>query len=281
MSHVFAETQSPAARRGDAFLWRFAGTAFSFAMFGMGALLLSLTILPALRLLPRTRGLYLSRRVLRRGMRLFVGLMRTLGVLTYEIRGGDRLGQRRQLIVANHPTLIDAVFLIAFTPQACCVAKRAMFRNPLTRSVVAAAGYISNESTAEMIESAAAALAEGQCLIMFPEATRTRSGEPLAFHRGAANVALRAAAQVTPVFIRCEPLTLIKAEPWYRIPPRRPHFSLVTGEDLPLDDYRAMPSIPLGSRAFNARMRDHFESVLRRPDGYTCAGDGNKSPVNS
>jgi 1-acyl-sn-glycerol-3-phosphate acyltransferase len=40
----------------------------------------------------------------------FLWLMRTLGVLDYEIRNADRLRRPGLLIVANHPSLIDAVF---------------------------------------------------------------------------------------------------------------------------------------------------------------------------
>jgi len=272
-----AETSHASARpveRADAFYWRFVGTALSFAVFGLGALILSVTVFPLLRLLPAARCRRVSRAMLQKGMRGFVGFMRLLGVLTYEFRGRERLGQPGQLIVANHPTLIDVVFLLAFTPQASCVVKHAMFRNLLTRSAVSATGYISNELTADMIEGAATALREGQTLIMFPEGTRTRAGEPLVLHRGAANVAVRAAAQVTPVYIRCQPVTLTKSEPWYRIPPRRPHFTLVVGENLALEQARALPSIPLASRLFNERMRDNFQGELRQTDGYTSGRPG-------
>jgi len=264
MSHVFAEKPVAVhAGRHDAFAWRFICTVISFTAFGIGVVLFSVTLMPALRLLPADRCRRVSRSVLQRGMRMFVGMMRGLGGMTYEFQDVAKLGQPGQLIVANHPTLLDAVFLIAFTPQACCIAKHAIFRNLFTRSVVKAAGYISNASTADLIGGTAAALREGQCVIMFPEGTRTRLGEPLAFHRGAANIAVRAARLVTPVYIDCNPITLTKGQPWYRIPPRRPHFSLRTGEELPLDAFRRMPSVPLGSRAFNEHLRQHFQDHLR------------------
>jgi 1-acyl-sn-glycerol-3-phosphate acyltransferase len=284
MSHVLAEPDDSTDRaddssrrrseRGDAFYWRLIATAMSFAVFGLGALALSVTILPLLRMLPAARSQRWSRLVLRRGMRAFIGVMHRTRLLTYDFRGAERLGKSGQLIVANHPSLIDVVFLIAFVPRANCVVKHAMFRNLLTRSVVSATGYISNELTADMIERAAAVLDQGQCLIMFPEGTRTSVGKPLEFHRGAANVAIRAAATVTPVYIRCEPVTLTKAQPWYRIPRRRPHFTLEVGEDFDLSAARGMKSIPLASRAFNEQMRGNFHSELQRLDGYTSEGCG-------
>ena len=281
MAHVFSENDSAARSvvRGDWFYWRFIGTAIGFFAFGLGALLLSVAF-PVLRLLPRPRCQQLSRSALQGVLRTYLALVSGLGTISYELHGVERLGRPGQLIIANHPTLIDALFLIAFTPQAVCVAKGALFRSFLIRNVIAATGYISNELTADMIESAATALRAGECLIMFPEATRTRVGEPLLFQRGAANIGVRAATQVTPVYITCHPITLTKAEPWYRIPPRRAHFTLRVGEDFSLAEYRANPSIPLGSRAFNELLQANFERELQRPHGYTSGSStGNESEL--
>ena len=275
LSHASTESSPPIATfesRSDAYYWRLIGTALSFVAFGLGALLLSLTVMPVLRLLPQPRSQRAARRVMQSGMRTFVRLMRGLGVLTYDFAGAERLGEPGQLIVANHPTLIDAVFLIAFTPQPVCVAKSAMFRNPLTRHVVAACRFISNASTAGMIEGASAALKRGECVIMFPEGTRTQPGQPLAFHRGAANVGVRAAERVTPVYIACSPVTLTKGEPWYRIPRRRPHFSFKVGEDFPMAPHREQAAIPIASRLFNVHLCERFQRELPRVPGYT--GDG-------
>lgn len=262
-----------AAAQGDAFWWRFVVTGLGFLVFGIGALLLSMLIMPVLLMLAPPRCRRLSRGVLRRGMQGFVGFLHRGGALTYEFRGAERLGRPGQLIVANHPSLIDVVFLIAFTRQANCVVKHALFRNPLTRAVMRATGYISNESTAGMIEATAGALRAGECAIMFPEGTRSRPGEPLVFHRGAASIAVRAARIVTPVYISCQPTTLTKSEPWYRIPPRRPHFTLRAGEDFELDAFHTSASLPLAARACNQRLCERFRDELQGTDGYTGRGD--------
>ena len=74
--------------------------------------------------------------------------------------------------------------------------------------------------------------------MIFPEGTRTVPGQPMQMQRGAANVALRGARVLTPVFITCDPPTLSKNLPWYRIPPRRPTFTLRAGDDIDLEAYR-------------------------------------------
>jgi 1-acyl-sn-glycerol-3-phosphate acyltransferase len=244
------------------YLWRLAGTGASFLLFGLCGVMLGACFFPLLRLIPMSaqRRRTLSVRVVCLGFRCFIGFMHRAGVLTYEIRGRERLGRAGQLIIANHPSLIDAVFLIGFTPLAGCVVKASMWRNPFTRGVASAAGYVRNFPTDAMIDGASSALQDGQSLIMFPEGTRTTPGKPLEFHRGAASVAVRAARILTPVYISVDPVTLTKGQPWYRIPMRRPHFSLVVGEDIDISQFRANNPLPKAGRALNQFLIGIFSS---------------------
>lgn len=245
-------------------MWRLFGTATSFALFGLGGVLLGAIVFPLLRLLPGSPAARRSRAraIVRGSFRLFIGYMSRMGVISYEISGGERLGRPGQLIVANHPSLIDVVFLIALTPDAGCVVKGALFRNPFTRGAVREAGYCSNATTAEMIEASEAALGQGQALIVFPEGTRSRPGRPMEFHRGAASIAVKAARVVTPVFIRVSPTTLTKAEPWYHIPYRRPHWQLRVGDDLDPGTEPRCSAPPVASRRFNEVLLDVFQKDL-------------------
>jgi len=246
----------------------------SFLVFGLGALVVGLILLPAVRIWPAARATRRARAraVMRGSLRFFVGFMHRLRGLDYEFRGVERLGRPGQLIVANHPTLIDVVFLLAFTRGANCVVKQGLWRNPFTRGAVTLAEYITNDPTAAMIEASADALRAGETLIMFPEGTRTTPGQPFAFHRGAANVALRAARVLTPVYIRCEPAILSKEEPWYKLTPQRVRFTLVVGDDVDLSPYRGRP-LPLASRRLNDDLLARFQEALPRrslqqnPDG--------------
>ena len=248
----------------DARGWRFLVTGFSFALFGLGGVLLGIVAVPLLWLVPGTRVArqHRMRRLVSGAFRAFVAIMHGLRGLDYDLTGFERLGRPGQLIVANHPSLIDVVFLVAFVPGAGCVVKHALWRNPAMALVVRGAGYVPNHPTEEMIEGAAAALADGQALIMFPEGTRTRPGEPHRFHRGAASVAVRTARCVTPVFISVSPTTLTKHEPWYRIPARRPRFSLRVGDDIDPAALSAGKPAPQASRAINARLESIYASAL-------------------
>lgn len=242
--------------RLDAYPLRLLGTGISFVVFGVGGLLLGLVLIPLASLLSRDRDdrARRARGLIGAAFRFFIGFMRAVGVLSYEFQGTERLGKSGQLIVANHPSLIDVVFLLAFAPAAQCIVKEAMLRNPFTRAAVRAAGYLSNEATDEMVLRAAAKLQRGECLVMFPEGSRTRPDRGIVLQKGAANIAVRGASLLTPIMIVVEPPTLTKAEPWYRIPPRRPHWRIRVGPDLDLATMRARPSVPLATRALNAEL---------------------------
>ena len=214
--------------------WRVLATGISFAAFGIGGLLLRVLLFPLLNLLVRApaRRIGWSREVIRMAFRTFVGLMRGLGVLRYEITGLDKLNRGGLLILANHPTLIDTVFLMAFVKRADCIVKGHLWNNPFTSGPVRAAGYIRNDGGAELIEDCIASLQAGNNLIVFPEGTRTPAGGAIALKRGAANIAIRGARAVTPVLIDCQPPTLGKGEKWWRVPARRVQFRIEVREDI-------------------------------------------------
>jgi len=209
--------------RGLARGWRVLATGFSFAVFGLGGVVLQLLVFPVLHLLVSqpARRVRAARGIIRRAFRLFVELMRVLGVLRYEITGLEKLARGGLLILANHPTLIDTVFLMAFVKNADCIVKSDLWHNPVTGGPVRAAGYISNAGGAELVADCIASLERGNNLIVFPEGTRTGADGVIAMKRGAANVAVRGARDITPVLIRCDPPTLGKGEKWWRVPPRR------------------------------------------------------------
>ena len=121
-----------------------------------------------------------------------------------------------------------------------------------------------------MIEQATLALRAGDTLIMFPEGTRTRPGEPLQFHRGAASVAVQACTALTPVYVTTDPVFLPKNRPWYRVPGRRPHLCVRIGDDIDLSEYRDLPP-PRASRMLNARLQEHYSRFLSDGAGYNAA----------
>jgi 1-acyl-sn-glycerol-3-phosphate acyltransferase len=189
---------------------------------------------------------------------IFIGLMHRIGIMTYEIKGLEKLNRSGQLILANHPTLIDIVFLLSRIPYASCIVKSKLCHNPCMKGSIINAGYISNEDPQQMINRCVEYLSAGGIMIIFPESTRTVSNTEYNFQRGAATIALQANAIVTPVTLRCFPSTLTKAEKWYQIPERRFHLSMTVGEDIALDGFRGIMPRSIAVRRFNSYLQDYF-----------------------
>lgn len=259
-----APDRTPPRPIRDLRFMRVISTGSSFFLFGFAGILLGALVVPVLLAIPgsTTARQGRIRRMIRLAFRALVGFMNQTGAISYSLSGIGSLGHPGQLIIANHPSLIDIVLLVAFVPGVACVVKRAAWRNPSMVVAVHAAGFVPNAPTDEMIEKASERLAAGECLIMFPEGTRTVPGKPSHFHRGAASVALRAARVVTPVFIDVRPAHLSKAVPWYRVPASRPHYALSVGADIDPAQYRESP-LPVASRALNQHFKSSYAHVVR------------------
>jgi 1-acyl-sn-glycerol-3-phosphate acyltransferase len=245
----------------DFYYWRLVATGFCFAAFGLGGFVIGVVVTPLLSLCisDRPRLHRIVRRLIHLSFRLFVGLMRGVGVLTYSIRGRERLDAPGELVIATHRTLIDVVFLVACIPNAVCVVKDGVFRSRALGALVRAAGYVNSGGDAELsLQRAIAALTTGATLVIFPEGTRSSDAAEPRLRRGAAYIAMATGKPLTPVRITCEPLTLTKSEHWYDIPPRRVHFDINVGARIGVDPAASAASKHVAARALTARVKDFF-----------------------
>jgi len=250
--------------------WRIATTGASFALFGVGGVLLAAVVFPCVALVSRGED-QRQRRVqylVHLSLRFFVGFMSALRVVRVEVRGAEGLRDPKgQLVVANHPTLLDVVMMISRMPQVDCVVKAEWWRNPFMRGVTRAAGYLSNDQGDAMLAGCAQRLEAGRSVLVFPEGTRSPRRGLGRFQRGAAHVALRCGRPLRPVIITCEPPSLMRGQPWHDVPdgPRRYTLEVC---DL-VDPARfSGPGEPRGAaaRKLTRGLRDFYEEKLQ-PSG--------------
>jgi 1-acyl-sn-glycerol-3-phosphate acyltransferase len=238
--------------------WRLFGVALSFIAIGIGGLL----VFPLLHVCiwQRERKQRIARDLIRLTFRAIVRSMCAFGVFSYQANNLARLDRRGLLILANHPTLIDIIFLMAFVPRADCIVKEKLWCNPFTRATVSAAGYICNRDDRErLLEDCVESVRRGGNLIIFPEGTRTPADGSIQLKRGAANIAVRASCDVTPVLIRSEPPMLVKGEPWWRLPGQTSRFRFDVLEDI---DVRRFV-VTAANRALAARrVTDHLQQIF-------------------
>lgn len=149
-------------------------------VFGLGLLaLICLLSIPLFLLLyivlPRRWHKPVSRRLIRLAFQTYLAALRRICQVRVDWQDLATLQQDAPLIViANHPSLLDAVLLLACLPNASCVLKAGLLNNPLFGVGARMAGYVSNAEPRRMIAASSRELQEGAHFILFPEGGRSR-----------------------------------------------------------------------------------------------------------
>jgi 1-acyl-sn-glycerol-3-phosphate acyltransferase len=251
-----------------------ARTALGFAAFGAMAAVLGAVAPTLARIRARSRAdreLWMQR-LAHRAARRFMRLIEWLGVIERLDRGGERLAAPGpQLVVANHPTLLDVLALLAHMPQADLIVSVERAGNPFLRRLIASCGYLRNDAGPAIVDACAARLRAGRSLIVFPEGTRSPRGGLRPLQRGAAHIALRARCDLLPVVIRCDPPAFGKGQKWYDQPGRPVRLGLAVGEPIATQSVtRSLAASarggalaqPAAARRLTAQLREVFEKGL-------------------
>lgn len=243
-------------------------TAISFATFGVVGLAMALLVFPAYRLFirdPRRRAA-IAQASVHGAWRFFIWLMRTMGTLSYECDHPEVLRDLKgTIVVANHPSLLDVVFLMSFMRRTRAVVKEGVWRNPFMSGVVRAADYIPNLHDPEkLLADCCAALAAGANLMIFPEGSRTPEGQPRKYQKGFARIALAVGAPIQIVTIGVSPPTLQKGEPWWRVARTRAHWTIRVHERIDTAEQYGKDPTPAAVRRLSMDVAERIEGLLRQ-----------------
>jgi len=149
----------------------------------------------------------------------WLGWMHATGVVRVEWAGFEDVLQSGTVYIANHPTIIDATFLLARLPDAVCIFKPRLMSNPAIGPAAVMAGYVRGDTGLDLIKAAAEKVAAGQSLLIFPEGTRTAEGTVLGRMKpGFALIADRAKAPVRLVVVSASPGIGARGRPWWPAP---------------------------------------------------------------
>ena len=77
------------------------------------------------------------------------------------------------IIVANHPSMLDAPFFLSRLPRGICIFKAALGRSILRGRAASIAGYMDNEDGVDGLRAAVESVKNGSQFLFFPEGTRT------------------------------------------------------------------------------------------------------------
>ncbi|HER34172.1 MAG: 1-acyl-sn-glycerol-3-phosphate acyltransferase [Halothiobacillaceae bacterium] len=193
---------------------------------GLGILLLAwLPLAAVLAMLPSKRRPAAARHAIHLGMRLYRGWLIGIGGCRFDTGELDHLRRATPgVVIANHPSLLDALVVLAHCPNVVCVMRAGLMRNPLLALPARLAGYLPNDNPVEMMLGGRAAIRSGCHVLLFPESSRTREpqgGRVDAFEPAAFMLAQRSEAPIHPYLFRYDSPLLAKGAPVWR-PPRVP-----------------------------------------------------------
>jgi 1-acyl-sn-glycerol-3-phosphate acyltransferase len=123
------------------------------------------------------------------------------------------------IVACNHPTMLDAMIVVARLRRGVCVMKSELLRNIFLGGGSRLARYIGNDVGRDMIRAAVASLREGNQLVFFPEGTRTVTPPLNPFKAGITLIAHLAQAPIQTVLIETDSPYLSKGWPLLRTPP--------------------------------------------------------------
>lgn len=193
----------------------------------LGAFAIGAFFLPLKALLFGWPSVEESRKVVSKSAKIYLSFLQRLGLITVSIKGLDKTEiESGIIIVANHPSLLDIVFLLSIFPTSSCMAKKGLAYLSPYALIIRWTSYAAASAGSEIIEQANLELQNKRPFIIFPEGTRKSQANQqlglynLKFKRGAAALALRSNAPVVPVIFKYDPPVLGKNRRWYDTPGR-------------------------------------------------------------
>jgi 1-acyl-sn-glycerol-3-phosphate acyltransferase len=191
----------------------------SLTFLGSLCLLWTLFALPLLILLPGRMGMVVGRWGILLAFRCYVWSLRLMRAYRLDLRALAELRGGPPLVLApNHPSLIDALLIIAHDPNVACVMKSELMKNGFLGAGARLAGYIRNDPPRRMIADAVAELRRGGVVLMFPEGTRTTRAPINRLTRAVGIIAKQAGVPVQTLLIEQDSAFLSKGWSLFRRP---------------------------------------------------------------
>ena len=169
--------------------------------------------------LTREQGVVVGRAAISSVYRGFWTCAQWLGLMRIDSTALDVLSRDAGLIIAaNHPSMLDALLVIARVPRGICIRRASLMRNPFLGAGARLARYIRNDPPRGMIRSCVTNLQAGGQLVLFPEGTRTVQAPINPFRPGITLIAHMAGVPIQTVFIEAGSPYLGKGWPIWRTP---------------------------------------------------------------
>lgn len=206
--------------------------------------------------------------------RLWVRIMARMAGIAFSAEGWETLpeaireGRQPVVFMSNHESHLDPSFIFAtIGVHAVFIAKRELAWVPLLGQLIWFMGFIfinrqDRSKAIESLRSAATRIRNGQCVIIFPEGTRTTDGQLRPFKKGGFALAMDAGVPIVPLAARGGFELLPKGSP--RVFPGR--YKVIYGEPVHPADYPTREAIM-------EEVRARIQRLVKRADALPVAAD--------
>lgn len=119
------------------------------------------------------------------------------------------------VIVANHQSFIDIIILLSLSPKVVMVTNGWVWNSPFFGRIVRFADFYHAANGYEsLVDGFKEKVAEGYSVVIFPEGTRSETGEIKRFHKGAFYLAEKLNIDILPIVLYGNGMAISKQQPF-------------------------------------------------------------------
>jgi 1-acyl-sn-glycerol-3-phosphate acyltransferase len=197
---------------------------------------------------------------------MYINMMRLFGGLRLDVDDREAFRQlSSKIVVANHPSILDVVMMISLIPNADAIVRGSLTRNIFIRWVVNRLYILNSLDFNVLVETCIRSLNEGNCLLIFPQGTRTPRSGKIHLKKGAARISLLSGRNIVPVYIGGnDKLGLGKFDHWYDFNHTEPYVYRIRMQDEIDPAKYADLETPKAVRRLNDEIRENFVNPQRK-----------------
>lgn len=176
---------------------------FFYAYFGIGSMILAIFVFPWIRVFvhPKEKFQIAARKFVSSSFRGFINIMRATGTVSLKVSDRNSFKNLHgKVIVANHPSMLDFVFIMSLVPTANCIVRGGL-ANTVLAGVIRQCYIVNSLDFDELCSLCKQTLDEGNNVIIFPEGTRTPRHGSNPYKKGAARIAYFSKCDIQPVLV--------------------------------------------------------------------------------